>query len=458
MNWADKCLRKVRNWLKLSNSGDTLKLMIPSYSRKAISGWTNHSGKVTSHKMNENEIGYRGSKSEYKFKNKPIQNKNKYSVKEQRADGSCFINNTKLMKLRCALMGFERNYQLRILAKQLLNRPRSFSISNSPTKGQQSSINPWFITGFTDAEGSFMITITQNDKSKLKWRVIPSFAIHIHNKDISLLNQIQQTLGVGNVRKNSNTTALFRVDNLKEIQVIIDHFDRFPLLSVKASDYILFKECYNLIMQKQHLTPKGFEKILSLKYNLNKGLPDKLKKAFPNILPVNRPEYKFISIPNPFWFSGFASGDSTFSISIEKSSNKLGKRVRLIFGTCLHIRDKEILLGMANYIYNSFEDLITSGYCLEKESQLSCLRSKPSIQQKYIYDIVNKIIPFFNKFPILGVKSLDFNDFKLVANLIDNKEHLTPEGLNQIIEIVKGMNLDRNLSLAACANTIENNI
>src|ERR1700688_938443 len=405
---------------------------------------------VTSHKMNENEIGYRGSKSENKFKKKPIQNKIYNSVKEQRADGSWFLNINK--NLRCALMGFERNYQLRIPAKQLLNRPMNFSTINTPF--QISSINPWFITGFTDAEGSFMITITQNEKSKMKWRVIPSFAIHIHNKDISLLNQIQKFLGVGNVRKNSNTTALFRVDNFKEIQVIINDFDRFPLLSVKASDYILFKECYNLIMQKQHLNPKGFEKILSLKYNLNKGLPDKLKKAYPNIVPVNRPEYKFKNIPNPFWISGFASGDSTFSVSIEKSSNKLGKRVRLIFGTCLHIRDKEILLGIANYIYNSFEDFTPkeSGFRKEKQNQLS-----QSIQQKYIYDtantsllqiknysdIQNKIIPFFNKYPILGVKSLDFNDFKLVANLIDNKEHLTSEGLNQIIEIVKGMNLDR---------------
>ena len=50
--------------LKLSNSGDLLKLMIPSYSRKAISGQNNYLGMVTSHKMNENEMGYRGSKSE----------------------------------------------------------------------------------------------------------------------------------------------------------------------------------------------------------------------------------------------------------------------------------------------------------------------------------------------------------------------------------------------------------
>ena len=40
--------------LKLSNSGDTLKLMIPSYLRKIISGQNNYLGMVTSHKMNEN--------------------------------------------------------------------------------------------------------------------------------------------------------------------------------------------------------------------------------------------------------------------------------------------------------------------------------------------------------------------------------------------------------------------
>ena len=59
--------------------------------------------------MNESEIGYRGSKSELKF-----------SVKEQRVDGSyCIKAKSKIMQLRCTLMGFERNYQVKILSKQL---------------------------------------------------------------------------------------------------------------------------------------------------------------------------------------------------------------------------------------------------------------------------------------------------------------------------------------------------
>jgi len=73
-------------------------------------------------------------------------------------------------------------------------------------------------------------------------------------------------------------------------------------------------------------------------------------------------------------------------------------------------------------------------------------------------DITEKIIPFFEKYPIpppptphmcgvgvgeFGVKSLDFNDFCKVAYKFKSKGHLTPEGLEQILKIKKGMNTGR---------------
>jgi hypothetical protein len=145
-----------------------------------------------------------------------------------------------------------------------------------------------------------MVLIYKNDNSKMKWRITLNFSIHIHIKDIELLKSIKDTLGVGKVRKNSSTTVIFRVDNIQEIQVIVDHFNKYPLIGVKVSDFILFKQCYDLIKQKQHLTQNGFEKILALKYNINKGLNDNLMAAFPNIIPVNRPKYIFTGIPDPF--------------------------------------------------------------------------------------------------------------------------------------------------------------
>ena len=421
MNWADKCFGKTLNWLKLSNSGDTLKLMVPSHGRKTMSGQNNYLGMVTSHKMKETEMGYRGSKSEYITQI--------YSVKEQRVDGSYFIKaKSKLMKLRCTLMGCENSYPVKIPTNQLNNR--SFSTSSN-----QSKINPWFITGFTDAEGSFIISMYKDEKSKMKWRVTPNFSIHIHIKDIKILESIKNSLGVGNVRINSCNTAIFRVDNIQELQIIVDHFNKYPLISAKLSDFLLFKQCYELIKQKQHLTHEGLKKIVGLKYNLNKGLTENIKEAFPDIIPVARPHYIFKEIPDPFWLSGFVSGDSSFIVSIEKNNSKIGRRIRLIFGTCLHIRDKALLIGIANY-FNILND--KNIYDSEK-------RETSLLQIRNFEVIENKIIPFFNKYPILGVKSLDFIDFKQVAELIKNKEHLSEPGFSKIIKIVEQMNLDRKI-------------
>jgi NADH-Ubiquinone oxidoreductase (complex I), chain 5 N-terminus len=170
------------NGVILSNSGDTLKIPVPSNSRKAISGWSNHSGMVTSCNMSENEMGNRGSKSELLVN----------FVKEQRIEGSRFITIIKyiIMNLRFILMGFERNYQVKILSKQLnINNystgsvftvKSNDSIASVPPapafagEGRGSgTIHPWFWTGLTDAEGSFKISMSKTEKRKLGWLIEP---------------------------------------------------------------------------------------------------------------------------------------------------------------------------------------------------------------------------------------------------------------------------------------------
>lgn len=57
---------------------------------------------------------------------------------------------------------------------------------------------------------------------------------------------------------------------------------------------------------------------------------------------------------------------------------------------------------------------------------------------------IQKIIEFFNQYPLVSVKSLEFEDFKLVAEKIKNKEHLQEAGLKEIQLIKLGMNRLRN--------------
>lgn len=58
-------------------------------------------------------------------------------------------------------------------------------------------------------------------------------------------------------------------------------------------------------------------------------------------------------------------------------------------------------------------------------------------------DIDEKILPFFDKYPLIGKKSKDSSDIRKVAEIMKVKGHLTAEGLEQILKIKKGMNTGR---------------
>jgi hypothetical protein len=115
------CFGKTFIGFKLSNSGELLKLLVPSYSRKVISGWTNYPCMVTSKKIDENQMDNRGSKSKLGLSSG--------FVKEQRVDGSWCVGGAVQhpMHLRCTLMGCENSYPVKIPSKQLNNKFSTFN-------------------------------------------------------------------------------------------------------------------------------------------------------------------------------------------------------------------------------------------------------------------------------------------------------------------------------------------
>ena len=430
-------------WEKLSNSGDILKLLIPSYSRKAFSGWNNYPCLVISHKMSENEMDNRGSKSNF-LHPQPKE----IFVKEQRVDGSYF-GSVSIPKLRCTLTGGESHFLIKIHSKQLnpasLLHKRTFS--NLPSGQGRNVLNPWFLSGFTDAEGCFSIGIRPDAKLKIKWRVLPVFIIKLHKKDLSILEDIKKTLHIGKIRKSGENCVQYVVESFKELPVIVNHFDNYPLVTVKVSDFLLFKQCFEMIKNGEHLTEEGFLKIVTLKSSLNWGISDKLTKAFPLVIPVNRLEYKFKGIPDPFWIAGFTSGDGSFQIRLRKLNTNIGYRVSLLYSFHLHIRDLDVLKGLATYFSNNSKNLISN----DKKVGISKDKSV-HLQIAKFTDINEKIIPFFEKYPIEGLKSLDFEDFKKVCKLIENKKHLTPLGIKTILDIKLNMNQNRKIPLVLLRN------
>jgi hypothetical protein len=247
--------------VKLSNSGDTLEHQVPSYSWKTISGWNNYSGMVTSLVISEKNIGNRGSKSAIY---------NNIAVKEQRVDGSWL--SIPLLSLRYTLWNIERYSIIKNLSNQINKRRWYSSITHKPTI-VKSNLSPWFITGFADAECSFSILIQANSKYATGWRIKPIFAIGLHKKDIEILKMIKYSLGIGNIHTHGIDSIQFRVDSIKELQVVINHFENYPLVTAKLADYILFKKALDIILLKEHLSEKGLLKLVGIKASLNLDPP-----------------------------------------------------------------------------------------------------------------------------------------------------------------------------------------
>ena len=86
--------------------------------------------------------------------------------------------------------------------------------------------------------------------------------------------------------------------SLRDLKVIINHFDNYPLITKKQADYLLFKQVLNFINNKQHLTDSGLNEIVSIKALMNLGLSDKLKAAF-KIIPVDKPCVLNFKIKDP---------------------------------------------------------------------------------------------------------------------------------------------------------------
>jgi hypothetical protein len=374
--------------------------------------------------MIENEMDNRGSKSGILC----IPIPNKISVKEQRVDGSYF-GSVSTPKLRCTLMDYENSYLVNNLSKRLNNKQFS-----TLTLTQIDKLNPWFVSGLIDGEGTFYISIRKDNEYKLGWQIGAEFQIQLHKRDLNLLLQMQYFFsGTGSINiSKTRQSATYSVKSIKNITtIIIPHFLKYNLLTQKAADFILFNKIVRLINTKAHLTKEGLHQIINIKASLNLGLSENLKSYFTKITLVERPLIKTTNIPDPYWLAGFVSGEGCFDINLKRSkTHKIGHQVILRISIKQHERDKDLMELITKYL--------NSGkiYRLDERPMVSLTIVKYS-------DITNLIIPFFKKYPVLGIKQNDFSDWCKIAKLMNDGSHLTIEGLKLIRTIKDGMNKGR---------------
>lgn len=167
------------------------------------------------------------------------------------------------------------------LIRRILKKKRLAQIQK---KNNLKPLDPNYVTGFVDAEGCFHISLRKKSVRKVGYAVDLSFSIGLDTKDKELLILIKaffQDIGILSVHEN---VVRWRVRSIEDLKILLNHFDSYPLITKKKIDYYLFKQAFQIIINKEHLTEVGLLKLIAIRASINKGLSEVLREAFPGLV------------------------------------------------------------------------------------------------------------------------------------------------------------------------------
>ena len=135
----------------------------------------------------------------------------------------------------------------------------------------------WYLSGFSDGEGSFNVSLRKKIDYRVEWQIVLTF--NVSQRDITNLFLLKKHLGCGRLQHRSDGVHYFVVGNYHSIiERVIPFFERFAFFSAsKKRNFSLFKQIAELVESKQHLIPEGFQRIVEIREELNKGRGRKRK-------------------------------------------------------------------------------------------------------------------------------------------------------------------------------------
>jgi len=305
---------------------------------------------------------------------------------------------------------------------------------NTNLKNKKNRLNPYSVTGFTDAEGTFSCYVKEGKKFTFEFKVVQK------SYSSGVLYDILSYFGVGTVviDNRGSDTLKYHVTSLESIvNIIIPHFKNYPCLTSKDLNFRDWAQIAIWVHNKEHLTEIGLAKIMALLNNMNtkRSFEDKFLSCNLNL---NRDPFGITNTPlSPFWISSFVDGEGCFYAyitALEKLDNsKLACDLSLEIGQNSH--DVSILLAFKNYFQGGY---IKPKYDFTSLEQ--CLNSKSV--NRYILRDTHLIINFFEMYPLMTRKKLDFLDWIQIVKLKE-QNGLTKENLKLMWDIKNRMNSRR---------------
>nr|BBH42944.1 LAGLIDADG homing endonuclease [Marophrys sp. SRT127] len=166
------------------------------------------------------------------------------------------------------IVGIGPHDPLRLAVPPKSDSPERFSerITQMPPE-----LDPWWVTGFSDAEGSFVISGYALKRTATLARFSAVFVIGQHAGSSYVLKAIQKFFKCGSIYFNtSDNTYHYRVSRLTDIMsCVIPHFEKYPLITSKFKSFVTFRQVCEKLVKGEHKTAKGTSEILKLIETIN---------------------------------------------------------------------------------------------------------------------------------------------------------------------------------------------
>ena len=157
------------------------------------------------------------------------------------------------------------------------NDTMSKNASRADNQQERLRIEGW-ITGFTDGEGCFTISIIKNQraKNKLSWQVFPEFVVTQSESSIQSLELVNKYFQCGYINRNKRRDGRkedllkYCVRSLNDLHnKIIPFFDRNKLQTYKKNDFQVFKKVIDYMLKGKHLKKNGLIKVIKFMSQMN---------------------------------------------------------------------------------------------------------------------------------------------------------------------------------------------
>lgn len=285
---------------------------------------------------------------------------------------------------------------------------RSYSSSAAAAQAaDELKLDPYFVTGLTEAEGSFSIVKNRDPRAKYGMTVSLRFKITMLVNETILLKKVQAFFGVGSINIDEKYGTIdYLVRDKISLKVIKNHFIKYPLRGSKFLDFEDFKQALELMEQNLHRSEEGLNLLVSLSDNMNS-----LRKDFSKMPPVHTMKDSLEFIPmNGNYINGFIAGDGCLFLKTKSNFGSMGIQISQHTINISILREMLDFFKLDSKVYNHSKG--------KKSVQIT-------LGGKKTWKVLSN---HFSIYMLHGSKTLRLTKMTAIAKIIERGEHLKRVG------------------------------